>query len=151
MLILHLVLELAASATSEGARNPPLSQQTLGHMQLMLGYSTAPEYVHGFSNVIMAGVNDYNATAADGTVTNIYDNALDPETLLTVWGLRSFVSMPNVFAQVRANSPGWRETIASWGRRVRPLADRGIVVGVFVGDRELQQLCVPVLQHICHC
>ena len=121
----------------------PLPQQTLGHMQLMLGYSTAPEYVRGFANVIMAGVSGYNQTAPDGAVTLVSGSRVDPTTLKTVWGLRSFVSMPNVFAAVRANAHGWRETIASWGRVVRPLADSGIVIGVFVGDESCSNFNCP--------
>ena len=126
-----------------GAHPPPLHQQTLGHMQLMLGYSAAPEYVRGFANVIMSGVNGYNATAPSGAVTNVWEARVEPEVLLTVWGLRSFVSMPNVFDAVRSDAPGWRETIASWGRVVRPLAERGVVVGVFVGDESCSGFSCP--------
>ena len=126
-----------------GAHPPPLPLQTLGHMQLMLGYSTAPEYVHGFANAIMAGVNGYNATAPDGTVTSAWSSRIDPATLFQVWGLRSFAIMPDVFAAVRTNAHGWRETIASWGRVVRPLADSGVVVGVFVGDESCSGFNCP--------
>ena len=70
-----------------GTHPKPLNVQTLGHMQLMLGYSTAPEYVHCIANVIVSDVSGWNATAPSGLVTRVWGGSADgPEALMTVWG-----------------------------------------------------------------